>query len=225
MMFERFTDDARAVVIKAQEDARRLGHRYIGCEHLLLAVASADRAASMVMREHGVTPERAETEIVRLVELGTSTSPFGILDREALASIGIDLDAVRAKIEATFGPDALAHTRPVACRRRRHRWLKSPMVRLSRRRRRRAHRVGLANVATPRPSPRGHIPFTDRAKKSMEYSLREAKALHDNHIGVEHLALALVTMKGGMVPSILSALGTSQPTLRAAILDRYRRAS
>jgi len=37
-MFERFTTDARTVVSDAQQHARRMGHRYIGCEHLLLAV-------------------------------------------------------------------------------------------------------------------------------------------------------------------------------------------
>ena len=40
-MFERFTDGARQVVVRAQEDARRLGHSYIGSEHLLLAAAEA----------------------------------------------------------------------------------------------------------------------------------------------------------------------------------------
>lgn len=37
-MFERFTGGARRVVVLAQEDARLLGHGYIGTEHLLLAV-------------------------------------------------------------------------------------------------------------------------------------------------------------------------------------------
>ena len=68
-MFERFTGEARAAVAQAQEHARRLGHRYIGCEHLLLAAASTAEPASAALREHGVTPERVETEIVRLVGL------------------------------------------------------------------------------------------------------------------------------------------------------------
>src|SRR5262249_59232911 len=78
---------------------------------------------------------------------------------------------------------------------------------------------------SPGPAPRGHIPFTSRAKKSLELSLREAKALHDNYIGVEHLALALLALKDGMVPVILSALGVPATSLRAAILARYRKAS
>jgi len=49
---------------------------------------------------------------------------------------------------------------------------------------------------------------------------------HDHYIGVEHRTLALAGMNDGAVPPpILSALGTSQATLRAAIFDRYRQAS
>lgn len=103
MMFERFTLDARTVVIHAQEHARRLGHRYVGCEHLLLAVASAGQPASAVLREQGITPEHVEEEIVRRVGLGGGAGLFSDLDRDALSAIGIDLDAVRARIEASFG--------------------------------------------------------------------------------------------------------------------------
>jgi hypothetical protein len=51
------------------------------------------------------------------------------------------------------------------------------------------------------------------------------KARHDDHIGVEHIALGLVAASSGPVLPILSALGASAPALRAAILDRYRQAS
>jgi len=105
-MFERFTDGARQVVVRAQEDARRLGHNYIGSEHLLLAAAAAGEPAGVVLRDQGVTPERVEAELVRIIGLG-STDPLRGLDGEALAAIGIDLDVVRARIEAAFGPDAL----------------------------------------------------------------------------------------------------------------------
>lgn len=102
-MFERFTPDARTVVVHAQQQARRLGHHYIGCEHLLLAVVGIDQPAGEVMRERGVTPDHVEQQIVRRVGLGTGDDLFADLDRDALAAIGIDLDAVRARIEARFG--------------------------------------------------------------------------------------------------------------------------
>jgi ATP-dependent Clp protease ATP-binding subunit ClpA len=240
MMFERFTDGARHVVVQAQHDARRLGHNHIGCEHLLLAAAEAAEPASAVLRDQGVTPERVEAEILRTIGPGAAAGPADPLrglDREALAAIGIDLDVVRARIEAAFGPDALdravlAHKRAAqACRRsRRPAWRKGPVAELMRRRRaRRGAPPGPGPRAVsrplPGPAPGGHIPFTPRAKKSLELSLREAQALHDDYIGVQHLVLAQLALSDGMTPMILSSLGASREALRAAVLARYRKAS
>ena len=234
-MLERFTDEARQVLVQAQAAARRLGHDFIGCEHLLLAVASTGTPASLVLRDQGVSPERVEKEIRHILGPGRTADLLGGLDREALASIGIELDVVRTRLEAAFGPDALARAVPACRRNRRPAWRKGPVAELMRRRRRRRARGRAALPAGPArrghappfrgAGPGGHIPFTPRAKKSLERSLREAVALKDNYIGVQHLALALLTMNEGMVPVILSALGVSSTSLRAAILDRYRKAS
>jgi hypothetical protein len=232
MMFERFTDSARHIVVQAQEDARRLGHRYIACEHLLLAAAATDEPAGVVLRDHGVTPVRVEAEILRTIGRGQTADPLVGLDPQALASIGIDLDVVRARIEAVFGPGALTGDLPAACPSRRSVWGKGPLAELARRRRRRARRhvpppTGRRGDASllPGRAPRGHIPFTARAKKSLELSLSEAKALHDNYIGVQHLSLALLALHDGMVPVILTALGAPAASLRAAIFASYRKAS
>ena len=239
-MFERFTDGARHVVVQAQHDARRLGHHYIGCEHLLLAAAGASEPASAVLRDQGVTPERVEAEILRTVGRGAAAGPADPLrglDREALAAIGIDLDVVRARLEAAFGPDALdravlAQKRGAqACRRsRRPAWRKGPVAELLRRRRARRGAPpgpGPRTVSRPLPcpAPGGHIPFTPRAKKSLELSLRQAQALHDDYIGVQHLVLAQLALSDGMTPTILSSLGASREALRTAVLARYRKAS
>jgi ClpA/ClpB-like protein len=233
MMFERFTDTARHLVVQAQDDARRLGHNYIGCEHLLLAAAGTDEPASTVLRDQGVTPDRIKAEILRTIGPGQTAGPVGGLDKEALASIGIDLDVVRARIEAAFGPDALTRALPAACRSRRPALGKGPLAGLTRRRRRRrAHRNAPLPAGPFRqppvfagPAPGGHVPFTPRAKKTLQLSLREAETLHDNYIGVQHLTLALLALKDGTVPAILSALGAPATSLRAAILARYRKAS
>jgi len=231
MMFERFTDTARHVIVQAQHDARRLGHNYIGCEHLLMAAAAAAEPASAVLRDQGVTPERVEAEILRAVGRGHTADPLGGLDRQALALIGIDLDVVRARIEAAFGPDALTRAVPAACRSRRPAWGKGPLAELRRRRRRARRGASLPVGPLPqRPAASahasgGHLPFTPRAKKCLELSLREANALHDNYIGVQHLTLALLALKDGTVPAILSALGAPAPSVRSAILARYRQAS
>jgi Clp amino terminal domain, pathogenicity island component len=103
------------------------------------------------------------------------------------------------------------------------------------RRRRLRHRVrrigplptgpGNNTPLLPGLAPRGHLPFTPRAKKTLALSLREAQALHDNNIGLQHLTLALFALQDGAVPVILSALGAPATSLRAAVLARYRKAS
>ena len=226
-MFERFTDTAREIVVQAQANARRLGHNWIGCEHLLMGAAMTDDAVGAILRDHGVTRERIEATI-----LSTMGQP-GALDKEALASIGIDLDAVRARVEAAFGPGALTRPLPAESHGGRPAWGKGPLAELTRRRRRRhaghnapqpAGPVGNAQPLSG-PPPRGHIPFTPRAKKTIELSLREAEALHDSSIGAQHITLALLIPRDGTVARILAALDVQPASLRAAILDRYRKAS
>jgi hypothetical protein len=215
-MLERFTGDARGVLTGAREGALRLGHDWIGCEHLLLALAATGGEVGTVLRGQGVTPERVRLEAVRLAGAGRGASLFDVLDRDALASIGIDLDAVRGKVEAAFGPGALTAA-PARGPRGRH-WV-----------RRRVRRARQARWPAAPGEGTGHgprrVPFTPRAKKCLMHAVREARAEHTGPIGVEHLGLAIVSMPDGAVPPILSALGSSGPRLRAEILSRYRLAS
>src|SRR6201995_2984470 len=113
-MTERFTGDARQVVVCASEQARRLGHGFIGGEHLLSGLAAAGGEVGAVLRERGVTPERVEAEFVRLIgpENTASGSLFDTPDRDALTTIGIPLDLVRKRLEAAFGRAALAADAP-----------------------------------------------------------------------------------------------------------------
>ncbi|MDQ2814243.1 MAG: hypothetical protein M3Z75_20835 [Actinomycetota bacterium] len=236
-MFERLTPDARTVVAQAVNHAGRLGHRYVGGEHLLLAAVSASQPASAVLCAHGLTPARVEEEIIRRAGLGAGAGLFAGLDRDALASIGIDIDAVRARIEASFGPQALTAASRILyqetrTRRRSSRW-PAPVRHLRRRRARRALNASPGpwtqaagpGGAAPGPVAGGHLPLTPMAKKIFELALREALAMHDSQVGVEHIALALSSFKRGLVPSIVSAVGASEPALRTGILGRYRQAS
>jgi ATP-dependent Clp protease ATP-binding subunit ClpA len=99
-MFERFTTDARGVVVRAQSEARELRHSHVGTEHMLLGlVVLGNGPGGQVLTDHGVTPADVRRRI--LEHLG------GSIDPEALATLGIDLDAVRQATEAAFGPGAL----------------------------------------------------------------------------------------------------------------------
>jgi ATP-dependent Clp protease ATP-binding subunit ClpA len=106
-MFERFTDQARDVVVRAQDEARVLGHGFIGTEHLLLGLLDAGGIGGRVLGDAGLEAGELRREIAALVGRG----PAGI-DGDALAAIGIDLDRVREAVEASFGEGALESRRP-----------------------------------------------------------------------------------------------------------------
>ena len=125
-MFERFSGQARQVVVSAQEEARNLDHNYIGTEHLLLGL------------------------------LATSDS----LASASLAALGYTRDDVRGKLETIVGRG--------------------------------------------KASPGGHIPFTPRAKKVLELSLREALQLKHNYIDTEHILLGLLREGQGIAAQILA---------------------
>jgi ATP-dependent Clp protease ATP-binding subunit ClpC len=145
-MFERFTDRARRVVVLAQEEARMLGHDYIGTEHILLG---------LIHEGEGVAAK-------------------------ALRSLQINLAAVRQKVEEIIGQG------------------KGP--------------------------PSGHIPFTPRAKKVLEYSLREALQLGHNYIGTEHILLGLIREGEGVAAQALKSLGADLGTVRQQVVRQVQSA-
>ena len=146
---DRFTDAAAAVVDLAHQEARALGHTWIGVEHLLL----------------GLLPELTS------------------IAAQALESLGVSLEAVRAGI--------------------------------------------VARVPAPRPDdpikypPGSSAPFTPRAKRALERSLREALALGQTPraIGPEHILLSITQDDRGLAIAILRDLGIEPAKLRATVLE------
>jgi ATP-dependent Clp protease ATP-binding subunit ClpA len=175
-MFERFTADARQVVVSSQEEARRLHHPFIGTEHVLLGLLDqADSPTAAVLVRHGLT-RTATVEAIR------QFSSHEDLDAAALGAVGIDLDSVRDSVEATFGPGALDVPGPGRGR-----------------------------------ASKGHLPFTPRAKKVLELSLREAIALKSKSISDGHLALGLLREGEGMAMKVIHDRGIDPTALRADI--------
>jgi hypothetical protein len=147
VVFERFTDRARRVVVLAQEESRLLNHDYIGTEHLLLG---------LVHEGQGIAAQ-------------------------ALESLGISLEAVRGQVEAIIGHGVAA--------------------------------------------PSGHIPFTPRAKKVLELSLREALQLGHNYIGTEHILLGLIREGEGVAAQVLVKLGADLSSVRQQVTQLLAGAS
>src|SRR5688500_18913577 len=66
-------------------------------------------------------------------------------------------------------------------------------------------------------APTGHIPFTPRAKKVLELSLREALQLGHNHIGTEHILLGLIHEGEGVAAQVLQKLGADFNRVRQQV--------
>ncbi|TMR15524.1 AAA family ATPase, partial [Nonomuraea turkmeniaca] len=140
-MFEKFTDQARRVVILAQEEARMLNHNFIGTEHILLG---------LIHEGEGVAAK-------------------------ALESLGVSLEGVRQQVEEIIGQG--------------------------------------------RPAESEHIPFTLRAKKVLELSVREALQLGHDHIGTEHILLGLVREGEGVATQVLVKLQADPGRVRSWVLQ------
>jgi ATP-dependent Clp protease ATP-binding subunit ClpA len=67
-------------------------------------------------------------------------------------------------------------------------------------------------------APHGQIPFTPRAKKVLELSLREAIAVGHNYIGTEHILLGLVRENDGVAARVLLELGADSQRVRDEVL-------
>ncbi|MFI6046066.1 Clp protease N-terminal domain-containing protein [Nocardia sp. NPDC051321] len=165
-MFERFTKSARSAIVMAQEDARELRAPNIEIEHVLLGLLSqGEDELKALLAEAGVTHESVMSALAAQQGEPPASEPLGAEDAEALRSIGIDLDAVRESLEATFGADAL--DRPIPDGRR------GPF--------------GWGRGVTV-----GHIPFTRDSKKVLELALREAVARKDKTIESGHVLLGIL---------------------------------
>jgi len=145
-----------------------------------------------VLSDLGVTVDTGRAALRQLVGTGGLCES----DAEALRTLGIELDEVRRRVEASFGPGALDHP-PHPRGRRRRPW--------------RRGRCEPAAVT-------GHLSFMPRAKRALDRAQREAVALGDRHIGVEHLLLGLLDPRSNMAVELLRHLGTNPQVIRTRVL-------
>ena len=131
-MFERFTEKARKVIILAREEAIRLGHSFVGTEHLLLGlIREGEGLAIAILKRLNVNVSAVKAEVERIISFGSESSTTG------------------------------------------------------------------------------EIPFTPQAKKVLEYSISEARALGHNYIGTEHLLLGLIREGEGIASLVLRDFGVT----------------
>ena len=73
-------------------------------------------------------------------------------------------------------------------------------------------------IGTGQHAPSGNIPFTPRAKKVLELSLREAMQLGDNYIGTEHILLGLIREGEGVAAQVLIKLDGNLNKVRQQVI-------
>ena len=106
-MWDRLSPEAREVMSLALTESEQLGHGYIGDEHVILGLlrGQAGRASSL-LRRHGLDLASARAELERLSASGL-TPRSRTDDARALRAVGIDVEAVRERLAATFGAEAV----------------------------------------------------------------------------------------------------------------------
>ncbi|MCL4377481.1 MAG: AAA family ATPase, partial [Actinobacteria bacterium] len=145
-MFERFTERARKVIVRAQDEARFLKQNYIGTEHLLLG---------LIAEKEGIAAK-------------------------VLLALNISLEDIKMAIKDS--------------------------------------------VTEGSSESYEHIPFTPRAKKVLELSLREALQLGHNYIGTEHILLGLLREGEGVAARVLNGFGINLEIVKdkiREILNKY----
>src|SRR5687767_12331629 len=136
-----FTERTRKVLALSREEAHRLGHEYVGTEHILLG---------LIREGEGVAAA-------------------------ALQSLSIDLDELRHRLEGIVKRGG-------------------------------AERRG------------SDLPYTSRAKKTLEFAMSEARELNHSYVGTEHLLLGLIREEKGIAAQILNDAGATLTTTRAEVL-------
>jgi ATP-dependent Clp protease ATP-binding subunit ClpA len=102
----QFTESAGIVPHLGREEVERRHQYYLGSEHLLLGLLiQGDNLAARVLRAHGLDLDTVRAGIDRLVAEGVLPHPQPS-DAELLATLGIDLDVVMARVKEGFGWEA-----------------------------------------------------------------------------------------------------------------------
>jgi ATP-dependent Clp protease ATP-binding subunit ClpA len=187
-LFGQFTEQAHQVLDLGRDEAERIGHRYLGPEHLLLGMLhEGTSGAARLLWTRGIALAAARGQLLALAEQGVVPAARPS-DRELLGMLGVDLEEVRRTTEQTFGSTALGQAA----------W------RVTRRRGWRAGGV----VWTPLCGP----PFL--AKRALQLASQQASVLGHGVVGPELVLLGWWRMRASRQTARggLGGIGASSPT-------------
>ena len=246
-MFERFSERSRQVVVRAQDEARRLGHDWIGSEHLLAALAG-EGAPAAALEAAGLDLERLRLEMVRLVGRGDPVSPGQIpftptakgaleaaseeadglgssqlLPEHLLLGVLAQRSGTSARILRDCGTDVevVLAALGVEVIGDRSRFVPAvdaaPDPRVQSGIRGRL-RMGRRDRFDAVAGVRGPFQrFTGRAREVVVLAQDEARALKHNYIGTEHILLGLLREEEGLAARVLESLDITVEEVRAQV--------
>ncbi len=193
-MFDRCDPETTIVLETALEEARGLGHNYLGTEHVLLAL----------VRHRQLLPESVGEILAKDAAAVTAALDAVVIapapDEELLLKVvGIDVDEVRSAVRRTFGDDALDRLG----RRRVHQpW--QPWRRPARR-----CKSLLAGAMSVAP----------RLKQALERGVLDADRRHRDAIDPAALLLGMIEIEGAMSNELLRRAGVDLDGLRRLLLS------
>ncbi|WP_413758941.1 Clp protease N-terminal domain-containing protein [Streptomyces sp. MMBL 11-3] len=207
-MFERFTKDARAVVLGAVAHAERLDAEAVEEQHLLLALLDREASrASFALTSLGLGGRRDSVE--RALAEARRRGGLSRADTDALSELGIDVSAIVSRVEEAHGEGALEAVH--------------------------AEGKGAGKAGGKDDGGAGGVggtggrgrgwwsgftgsrrPFARGSKDLLTESLRITLAQQDRHIGDEHLLLAL-TARPGVPSEVLADHGVTYAALRRVL--------
>lgn len=193
-MFDRCDPNTMTVFDNALAEARRLGHNYVGTEHLLLALVRhrqllPEAVAALLPRDPDVLAGALES----ILDGPPSR------DAELLKALGVDLDQVRAAVRQTFGDDAVER---LGRRRVQQPW--QPWRRPSRR--------CVSLLA-------GTMGVASRVKQAFEQARHDADRRQRASIDPAGLLLGMVEVEDALSNRLLHDVGVSPSEVRQALLD------
>jgi ATP-dependent Clp protease ATP-binding subunit ClpA len=224
-----YTSRAKKVLEMAMMEARELGHDYVGTEHILLGLIREGKGvAAQVLESFGVVQENARHETLRLLGKGArdSTRDSGVV-QQSVSGRGYNFtDRVR-KVLQLAREEAAKH---------RHDFVGPEHILLGLLRE--GSGVAIASLRRLGVEPNAfrdkfeqslppgkhpnvvpELPYSARAKKTLELAMTEARELDHEYIGTEHLLVGILREQTNVGAQALVASGANIQSVRTALLE------
>jgi ATP-dependent Clp protease ATP-binding subunit ClpA len=203
-----FTEDSIKAIVFAQDESRRLGHRFVGTEQILLGTLSGETdLAAKILKSIGVTLENARIEVEKITGRGSDfvavdISPF-------LPKVCRALDLAREETQFLLGTISKETSEAEAVK-----VLESVGVTLEHARIEAERMIGRGSdfVAVDIP------PFSPKACRALDLAYEEAQQRGRDYIYTEHLLLGMLRIEDGIALQVLANLGVDATEIRDLVV-------